>query len=236
MENNNELRELKEQLTSELNEWRKSKKTTLLITCILLPVMVAYMSWMYTSVKSLLEPEGIATMISARIQYQIPKLANQISSGLKADAGKNVHKLSEMVLDSLPLLRKRAEGFIDESADKIADAAEEELGEVFSNLLAPGSREVYSGILLSLADEEMAKQFCSDLFDGFAEELDRGLQEEIHLSLDDILDTTLRTFQAVLTKLDTLSEDKLSESEALQREFVMILMEFLRKTHLPKRH
>lgn len=234
MENNNELSELKEQLTEELSECRKSRKTALLVTCIILPVMVAYMSWMYASVKDLLEPEGIASMLSARIESQVPVLAGNISSSLKADADKNVHKLSEMALDSIPLMRERAEGFIDESAGKIVNAAEAELDKVFSNLLASGSREVYSGILVSLADEKMAEQFCSDLFDGLAEELDRELQEEIHLGLDEVLDITLRTFRATEAKLSSLNKGSLSESEALQREFVMVLMEFLRKSHLPK--
>ncbi len=224
---------LEEQLKNELLSLKKSRKILLVATCLLLPFVLFYLSWIYLKVKDLTRPQSIASMLRYQIQSQLPGLTGNLTESLKTAAPELANEFGKTLKGNIPVLRRRLEVLCEETIRSMIYSSEERIQEIFSDLLVSGSGELYAEILDSFGDKETARKFCSDIFEGALQELDEQIEKEIAIGLDDILQISSETFETVLGKLEHLgSKKELTRSETLQKEFIMVLMEFFRKSFI----
>lgn len=224
---------LEEQLNLESSTLRKSKKISIIVACILLPFVICYLSWIYVRVKSLLQPGDVASMVRYQIQQQLPELKNNLASGLKSSAPQVADEFGKVVVKNIPEVRIKLEKKLEDIIKNVVFGYENEFQKILSNMFVPGSREDYIEIMDSLEDKAVARRFCDDIFAGILDDLDVALKREIDLSLEDLLQISSGTLERISGKLQVLSsKEKLSEAEALEKEFIMVLMEFFRKSFI----
>lgn len=229
---NRKLDELKRDLTAQITAYQRSGKITLITTCILLPVMVAYLSWICINVREIIRPEAIAELARGRAQAEIPRLAADLSASLKAQAPEAAREVWQRCIDKLPDLRESTEALVDEALEQIMEGAEEEIDRIMSELVATGTRDMYVQVIDTLSNEEAARRVAHDLIQGLLDDLGKALHKEMGLGLDRVLEVSLATLQPIYVRLDSLrskQEHELTEAEDLQKEFVMVVMEALRK-------
>lgn len=224
---------LEEQLNKEVVSLRKSRKVLAIAGCIFLVFVVCYLSWIYRSVRTLTDTETLAGMIRHRAELQLPVVKDNIVSGIKSSAAQVADELIKEVRSRIPLLRKGLEEKVEYTINNLIIGYENRLQGILSEVLAPGSGEMYLDIINSLEDKEVARRLCQDLFEGIMTDLDGNLKKEIDLSLEEVLDISTETLEKIYLRLNILSsKEQLSESEALEKEFIMVLMEFFRKSFI----
>ena len=224
---------LREQLKQECSTLRKARKVSIIVACILLPIVISYMSWIYLRVKSLMQPEDIASMVRYQVNNQLPELKKNVTDSLKSSAPQAAEELGKMVLTNIPEVRIKLQEKLEYVIKNTIFGFENEFQKLLSEVLAPGSRELYVEIIDSLEDKETARQFTGELFAGVLDELDKSFKEEADLSLADVLEISSGTLETIHEKFKVLSsKEELTESEALQKEFIVVLMEFFRKSFI----
>lgn len=222
---------LNEELELESLSLRRSRRTLVITACILLPFVACYLSWIYVRVNSLIQPESVASMIRYEVGQRLPGLKDSLSQELRSYAPQVAHEFGSIAISNIPVVRIRLQEKLEDTFRLLVIGYENKLQNIISDMLVPGSRELYVQTIDSLGDKDVARQLSKTLFAEVMGEFDRAVKEEIELSLNEVLQTSSATLQKMLGRLELLSsKTELSESEALQKEFIVVLMEFLRKS------
>ena len=99
--------EVRQVVRGRIDKLNSSFKMLLIVGLLVNAVIVGYFSWMYSALKEVLEPKGVADMISMEISDRIPEIGKELETHLTDEAPEIVNSLKMLAInESAPLLRE----------------------------------------------------------------------------------------------------------------------------------
>jgi len=150
------LSELEAALESDIRRVRKSKRNTLIATAGLAVFMLAYLTWLYSSVATIMDEINLAKIVASRTRNYIPEAKTKLASALLTYVPQGAEVMADLVIEHTPAFRRTLE----ERCDRIVDTAvrqfDTELDRAIKETLLPREHDIRK-LLRDLSDDERSK-------------------------------------------------------------------------------
>ena len=222
----NESSEYKHFLRAEIKRIEKATRTMWITGAILIVLIIAYMSFVLTMVRTFTEPNNAAFIVSDAIEQNFPEFISSTEELLGIQAVVLAEESSRSFIQAVPKIREEAERQISYAhTDMIPHLSVE-----FQSMLTDYIQTNMNSVEL-LAEEarntEAADAFVSELMIQFGAYLDVQLVESYDgRGLDYFMENSLLALQAMdsyLSELTRTSPEEMSHKQMLQYKILASL-------------
>jgi hypothetical protein len=223
-----ELNNLEAKLDGEIAHLKRQKTINLIIGAVLVVIIFGYFYFMSIKVKSLMEPQEIASMASQRVVSYLPNARATLEETARKEVPLLVDNLiNKLLKESIPEARAQIKTLIISTADKTMDDAETVFfNQVNQHLKTHGA--ALRSLAADLTTNEGAKAFEDAIY--------KTLEEVVQ---DPSVQVDLLGYGIALEELDGtllyLSQKKISltPEEESARDLIAILRELMNRVRRP---
>jgi len=179
---------------------------------LLILVIIGYMSWIFSHLRPLADPEEAAILLQQTALNRLPQFSASLEAALRDAAPDLTRQATQRVLDAIPRIRKEVEKRAGRVGDDLASYIDSHLGELIDQVIRDHKKEIKE-LIPQLKTKEKAQEFTN------------LLETACRKSIMDVLDVQLKEYlealRAIRHKLERLqSAPDLTPEEKLEREMV----------------
>ncbi len=222
--NSPDTKELAEFIRRQIDINRKATKNTWIVGIILLAVVTCYMSFSLYMLRSILVPQTAARMIAQSVEANLPSAIDEGGRALKLQAPLFADAVSERLMSALPAFRKRGEKLIDLACDDMLPLLREEIRssvDTFMDLHRDEIVAAFEGQTEDGMPEQVVEELLSDVRTSLNEALREGCDGQDLTVLRESTYDALFDVREELARLNSLTPDKMTEEDRLERRMIV---------------
>lgn len=153
---------LRGHLEAEVLRLHKARRTTLIASIVVVLIVLAYTSWMYSMVRYFTKPENLAMTVSGLVESQIPNLKHSVSTAIKTQAPSLAKHIGHLIRDEVPAqLRKLVETAADDAANQVAREAAKSYTAALNGVVRDAKAEIAEAVAAKTDEDQRLALFAA---------------------------------------------------------------------------
>jgi hypothetical protein len=212
-----QIQQIERQIDEQISKINRAHNFTIIFTVVIIIFFVGYMGYLST-LTSQLKSDDLADELAYKIEEELPKIREELSKSLVADADKKINDGIDGLLAEVPKSRIWFEGYAKETIEKQTVVIDQAFGELFKNSIQQGRAEILP-ILEHVNNTNSQHELEEVVFEILHNQLN---QPEVLADVNDYGDVLLN----VADKLEHLRKNEgLTKSEERERLLLVALRE-----------
>ena len=166
-------------LKSEIEQIEKSTKRTWYFGCVIIVILIAYLSFILFMTRTFLEPQNAAYLVSSNIKENLPQFINQTESMLVQKAPRTANQASHLFMGAIPQLREMAEEQIRITHEEMIPHLSRELQDMTRAYIADNA-ETLRSFSAEEGGPQLAEHVTAELMESMGAHMQTEFAEEWH--------------------------------------------------------
>ena len=213
---NNRLGEVQDTLTALRKRVNRSATTTAVVMTLLLLFILAYFTFGFVKINSVLEPKQLIGVVDNMIDTKLPDMRSQLEAYIEENSEVWAEQAIDQAIESIPALREQLEEFALFQTEELVDQAEVMTETQFRQILDQNRPMLEQGFQELSSSEKLSEKTLLELEDILEQQLQADMTEQAAIILE--------TIAMLRERVERLHVGKgLDKEERLERDLLSIL-------------
>lgn len=226
---------LRGHLEQEVTQLYKSRRSTAIVSVVLILIVVAYTSWLYAMIRHFTKPDNLAMLVSGMVEAQIPGLKQTAVSAIQAQTPGLAKHIGNVIRNDVPQqMRKVVESAANDAANQVAREAAKTYVTALTAVVKEAKAEMTEAVAAKTDDESRAALFVAvqkHMDAAMKEKEETGMAEE---GVFDKLRKAGDTLVKINTKLElyaSTDDKKLTQKDKKTKKFIGTFWRFVQQEY-----